>query len=506
MVIKGFRRVITVTKGLLFRPFLTILLKHDYLAGMRRLQRTGPLFLTIISTIAISACATIGGGSNLAEAGDEQRLPEAPVISLDQPLELHEILYVSELGRTLHTVSAEGGDHELLLDWQGYDGFARGIITSHAWSSDGDAIAASVHLRTDEGRRLEVLYIGKEGSKEMRPVFSSPEVSPFYLYWNPESPEISFIGGDGSGALYLYVADTETGETTLAHRGTSSMYWSWTADGRSLITNSGGNLREGLGTLRIHERREEGFEPTVLTREERSAGRFQVPDVAGNDRIAVAVRNEYGSNTLAVFDQEGTLLRRVADFQGVGSLSWSPSGRYLAYVEGNRRYGGGIIGTLKVVDTDRVDRVVSGPRLAVPAGMATEVQHTKVQRESQSPPSLVLSYMWSPDSRSILYYEPRYIQQGGELEILMEASLLDAETGNLETLGSFRPAPEFLSRVLPFYDQYARSSTFWSPDGRRIVFNGLNDADNQAIFIIDLDDREAGAMEIAEGVVPLWRP
>jgi Tol biopolymer transport system component len=418
-----------------------------------------------------------------------------------------------------------------LLRSEEFSGFTRGIMTAHTWSADGEAFAVGVHLRTPQGRRLEALYVGRSGEAEIRPVFTSPQVAPFYLYWSPDGDEISFIGGDGSGALYLYVVDTETMEAQVAHRGSSSLYWTWAQDGGSIITHTGGGLDEGQGTLRVHRRAGESFDSSVLTMRERSSGRFQVPDVSDSgERIAVVLRNQYGSNTLAVLAPDGTLLRRVTDFTGAASLSWSPDGRYLAYVEGARRFGGGVVGTLRVVDTERVDQVVRSQERryladglpaqsgadGLPAqggaegrsGESAFAAHltSLVQAEGESEPTRVLSYAWSPDSSRILYFEPRYINTGGDLDILMEASLLDAATGESEILGSFRPAPEFLRRILPFYDQYARSSTVWSPSGRRIVFNGLNEAGRQAVFVIDLENREAGAQEISEGVVPLWRP
>lgn len=479
---------------------------------MRTLARHA-IVATFISLLLIS-CAS------LPEAGDgASAFPEVPVITLEEPLELGDILYVSALGTSLSVASDEGGDEQVLLRSEEFSGFSRGIITAHTWSADGNAFAAAVHLRTPEGKRLEALYVGRSGEKEIRPLFTSPEVAPFYLYWSPGGGELSFIGGDGSGALYLYVVNTETGSSQVAHRGSSSLYWSWAQDGGSIITHTGGGLDEGQGTLRVHRRAGKGFDSSVLTMRERSSGRFQVPDISsGGKRIAVVLRNQYGSNTLAVLSPEGTVLRRVTDFDGAASLSWSPNGRYLAYVEGARRFGGGVVGTLQVVDTERVDQVVTADGLERrPPGARREtpgketVPHlialpTATQNEPDGEPKRVLSYVWSPDSSQILYYQPRYVGTGGNMDILMEVSLLKANSGETETLGSFRPAPEFLRRILPFYDQYARSSTVWSPSGRRIVLNGLNEDAQQAVFVIDLDDRESGAREIAEGVVPLWRP
>lgn len=492
---------------------MTKTVSYRYFRGMRTLAHHA-ILVTLISLLFLS-CAS------LPQSGEEAPpLPEAPVITLEEPLELGDILYVSALGTSLSTVSAEGRDEQILLRSEEFNGFTRGTMTAHTWSADGKAFAVAVHLRTPEKRRLEALYVGRSGEEEIRPLFTSSEVAPFYLYWSPGGGELSFIGGDGSGALYLYVVDTATGEAQVAHRGNSSLYWSWAEDGGSIITHTGGGLDEGQGTLRVHRRAGERFDSSVLTMRERSSGRFQVPDVSsGGERIAVVLRNQYGSNTLAVLSPEGTVLRRVTDFNGAASLSWSPDGRYLAYVEGARRFGGGVVGTLRVVDTERVDQVVEGddhpgwgpatlrreaPGAETVARLASLA--TPVQVEPNDGPTRVLSYVWSPDSSQILYYEPRYISSGGNMDILMEASLLNARSGETETLGSFRPAPEFLRRILPFYDQYARSSTVWSPSGRRIVFNGVNEEERQAVFVIDLDDRESGAREIAEGVVPLWKP
>ncbi len=459
---------------------------------MRRLI----VYITSLLVLLISSCAT--GPAGRAEG---PVLPEAPVITLEEPLELQEIIYASSLGTSVVTVSADGSDRTVLLESTEFPSFARGIVTAHTWSSDGEAVALAVHLRTAEGRRLEALYVGREGERELRPVFSSPNVSPFYIYWNPETEEVSFIGGDGTGALYLYVVDTVSGEAQVAHRGTSSLYWSWAEDGESLVTHTGGGLDEGQGTLRLHRRDNGTFQPTVLTMRERSGGRFQVPDVTnGGDRIAVALRNQFGSSTLAILSPQGDLLRRVADFDGAAAVSWSPNGRYLAYVEGARRFGGGVVGTLTVVDTERVDSVVRAEKPVAETVML-------LQDSPSDSPSRVLSYVWSPDSSRILYYEPRYVSQGdAPLKIFMQASILNVGTGETEALGSYRPAPEFLRRILPFYDQYARSSTVWSPSGRRIVFNGLNEEGQQAIFVVDLENREQEPVEIGEGVVPLWRP
>lgn len=479
---------------------------YRYLPTMRRFTKLAAVLSLTIGFLA--SCTTLSQGA-------VEELPEArtaPTLTLDEPARLEEILYVSGLGRRLATVGADGSEGTELLESESFPGFRRGVITAHSWSPSGDAVVAAVHLRDLEGERLEALYVAREGEREVVPVYTSEEVAPFYLYWNPNGEELSFIGGDGTGALFLYVVDLTTGEATLAHRGTRSLYWTWSGTGETLVTHTGGSLEEGRGTLRLHTRQSGSFDASVLTINEQSAGKFQVPDIADSGgRIAVALRNPQGTSTVAILNGDGSLRRRVANFDGAASLAWSPDGRYLAYVEGNRRFGGGIVGTLNVVDTERVEQVVSpapgaGDTSPSASQMVRLVSAANVQAEEGELPSLVLSYFWAPDSSSILYFEPRYVSQGGNLQIFMEASLWDPEAGESDVLGSFRPADEFLRRILPFYDQYARSSSVWAPSSRRIVFNGVNEQGRQAIFVLDLDNREAGTREVAEGVVPLWRP
>ena len=62
----------------------------------------------------------------------------------------------------------------------------------------------------------------------------------------------------------------------------------------------------------------------------------------------------------------------------------------------------------------------------------------------------------------------------------------DAVTGKTWLIARFPPSRGFFD-VLPFFDQYQRSSTIWSPDSRFISFTALTDQGTPGIFVARAD-------------------
>jgi hypothetical protein len=62
----------------------------------------------------------------------------------------------------------------------------------------------------------------------------------------------------------------------------------------------------------------------------------------------------------------------------------------------------------------------------------------------------------------------------------------DAVTGKTWLIARFPPSKGFFS-VLPFFDQYQRSSTVWSPDSRFIGFTALTDQGASGLFVARAD-------------------
>ena len=86
--------------------------------------------------------------------------------------------------------------------------------------------------------------------------------------------------------------------------------------------------------------------------------------------------------------------------------------------------------------------------------------------------------------------------------LVLELFALDANTGFTERLSFFQPTPEFLS-ILPYFDQYHRSATIWSPDSRNIVFTTLQGGQARNVMVVSA----SGGLEprnIASGSLAFW--
>ena len=65
----------------------------------------------------------------------------------------------------------------------------------------------------------------------------------------------------------------------------------------------------------------------------------------------------------------------------------------------------------------------------------------------------------------------------------------------------FNPTDAFL-QVLPFYDQYQRSGTIWSPDSRNLVLSDVDADGNNGIYVVGADGSQYH--KIADGDVAFW--
>jgi hypothetical protein len=140
----------------------------------------------------------------------------------------------------------------------------------------------------------------------------------------------------------------------------------------------------------------------------------------------------------------------------------------------------GIVGALSVIDMGAEEPVIG----ATPIGDA-------------------LAFFWSPDGESILTLSPRF--GGGGRGLFLEIQVLDVSSGQASSYGAVRPAPAFVRGVVPFYDQYQRSVTPWSPDSSAFVINAIDQEGQPAAFVYRVGS-EVDPTRIGGGVLPFWSP
>jgi TolB protein len=177
----------------------------------------------------------------------------------------------------------------------------------------------------------------------------------------------------------------------------------------------------------------------------------------------------------------------VTDLSGPVAFDWSPNGDKVAYIESIRQTGS-FIGTLSFID-------VSDPE--EPVIMETEAEN-------------VIAFFWSPDGEQVAYFVPALLQDPNESgapdqepAVFLMLHLADAKDGSVRQVTSFLPTNSFLN-ILPYFDQYQRSSTIWSPDGNYMVLSALSTDDSTPGIYIVPSSGSLSPRFLVDGMLAFW--
>jgi Tol biopolymer transport system component len=86
-------------------------------------------------------------------------------------------------------------------------------------------------------------------------------------------------------------------------------------------------------------------------------------------------------------------------------------------------------------------------------------------------------------------------------KIHLAVQVYDLASGESRQVAAFVPTESFL-QVLPYYDQYQRSGTLWSPDSRNLVLAGVDANGQETIFVANADG--SPSRKIADGDLAFW--
>ena len=259
-------------------------------------------------------------------------------------------------------------------------------------------------------------------------------------------------------------------------------YWDWLKDSSQVVvhTNIGrtGESGERLSLLRVTE----GSPRTDLPVE---TGVFQAPAVSPDGRSIAYVSTDPDGFVLHARSLEGSAERVLARDLGGAFFSFSPDGKRIAYLAAR----------------------VSQP---VPLGKLTiaDVKGSIAARTIEQQP--VLGFFWSPDGRDLVYLvpsstsdlDPLFLNEPGHLSLqLMGCSVA---TGRTWPIARFPLSPGMMN-ALPFFDQYQRSSSIWSPDSRNLVFTALSANGHPGLYVVPADG-SAKPRFLTFGDFAYWSP
>ena len=347
------------------------------------------------------------------------------------------------------------------------------------WSFDGRQLAF-VSLEAGNDDFLARVLVANVLTAEVTEIFSSEIESPFYLYWAPEGERVSFLASaPGSNELFLRFAYLNGEDSQVIDTG-QPYYWVFAPDGSEIYIHKGGSYstnpdaRLTLLSLDDNQERRIPHDPA----------NFQAPAWSPDGKYLLAAIQERDEKSLALLDEQGTLLYKLAEFEATLAFSWSPDGEHIAYLP-----------------TTLESQGTAGQVFVISAG-SSEILYKTLD-------SNVIAYFWAPNSQKIAYFSTRNAQ-GLDSQvslrvqetIIMDLKVLDLNTGESRYLTSFQPTADFLS-VLPFYDQYHLSATIWSPDSTKLVYTSDNKEKGAGIWVVAVDG-ESQPIRIADGVHAFW--
>lgn len=290
-----------------------------------------------------------------------------------------------------------------------------------------------------------------------------PDFVPFFYLWSPDGSQILALGNDPvqPSVRAALIGRDGSVEVVVIDR---PIYAQW-LDATQLVMHIGSR----------HVAFSDGGEPVIFGG---GSSSYLAPDVL--DGRVVMVGDVPGALTASMVEipiqesGEAVVLmdllsgetQTVVEFSNAVSFAVNPDQQRLAVLRGVRS-SGFLVGDLAVVDIE------DGTSIPM----------------SEGP---VVMYEWSSDGSNLL-------MMLADEDARLRPVVWDGES--VVEYPSFRPTPTLMLEYLPFWDQYERSISMWSPDGSAFAYPGSEDGAG-GIYVQRL--HEDDPVRVADGVFVSW--
>jgi len=358
-----------------------------------------------------------------------------------------------------------------------------GLSTEQGWayrwptySPDGKRLAFAGYRSGASQMLAAAVLVSDVGQASATAMLESAGMATIYLYWSPDSRHLSALLQHGRD-LELHLFDASNTEPPRQLLVGQPLYWSWAPDGKTLAVHVGGDGSSAadawVGLLHLGE---------GSPRQERFAdapGMFRAPAWSPSGGKLAYASLGGGASLLTVRDLAGQTTRIAVAATGDVAFNWSPSGEWLAFAAGDPARPG----------------LYQGLEVAHPDG-------SERHRLSQDP---LVAFYWSPDSTRLAAVG---VDTGARA---LTWSVVSVDGKTKRPLSSFVPSSDFAFQ-LPFFDQYAQSTSIWSADSKRLVYGADSSADRsngssqgEKVVVLDADGLTQAAA-VANGGLAVWSP
>jgi len=331
------------------------------------------------------------------------------------------------------------------------------VVQQPTWSPDGSRVAW-VRLEVGDTGISSVL-VTKHGDGT-RPTEAPTAGAPFYLFWDPTSSRIAYLGSSESSQIELGIVEVaDGGRSATPLDAGQPFYLSWAPSGEELLVH--------VGTDRLERLALDGTLDTVDAR----PGAFSAPVWTSDGRSLVYASETGGRQRLVTRDVEEDRGRELVRFEGAITFVVSPDGNRVAF---QVVAGQDDVSPLSVLDreTGAVERVTTG---------------------------FVPAFFWNPEGDRLLFLHP----EPDPDRVWFRWGVWDGESAF--GTARFYPSLVFGRDYLSFFEQYAQSMSLWSPDGSAFAYAGYNEAGEEGIWVQPAQ-LEREPILIRDGVFATWSP
>ena len=386
----------------------------------------------------------------------------------------------------IYTIDQAGGKLNMITeDAHAAEGGVRRFYDFPTWSLEDNKLAFVGFDVRENGSTTASIFATDKKAEGAREIYSSDAHVPFYLYWSPNGEWVSFLSStQGTSAMAMQIAPAEGGESSLVDTG-RPYYWAWSPQSSEVMAHAGGSVAINPSGARLSLVQLEpviretglGIQPTS----------FQAPAYSPDGEHVLLAGGTGGQQQLILTDSAGRLQRVLTDYEGTIAFDWAPKGDFAAYLTADPN-SQALVGDLTFLDLRKPQE---------PEIITTDAED-------------VMGFFWAPDGKKLAFFVPVILSEAEEGEeqtaentrFLLELHIAEPNTGDAERIAAFQPTPTFLN-IFPFFDQYQRSATIWSPNSQYLVVSAVANESTQGLFIVPA----SGDFEprfLTEGRLAFW--
>lgn len=338
-----------------------------------------------------------------------------------------------------------------------------------SWAPDGEHLAFSVIGGT--GRTFpttnQVLLVNRDGD-EARPAYDG-EHWPIYYNWSPNSAQLGVLTQSAEAQTFALRRVSVSGDGGDAIDTGVPLYWAWSPDSGTMLVHASHTRLASLQLGAVVQERDLGLE----------LGAFQAPAISPNGQHALAATaSGTAAQQLVRIDLASGELQPLIDLASEASFVWSPDGSRVGLIERS---------------TDN--------KYGFPAGRLTVLTSTNGAIETTIDED-VIAFFWAPNGKRLAYLaliDPK----DGTAQPNVTLKLLDVGGWTPREIAAIPPTEQFMSEIVPLFDQFSQSTSPWSPDSSSFVLTLQESSTSTGVYLINLDGASAGR-RLGSGPVAFW--